>query len=149
MTVEYKCVGAPERPKRKRGAKSRSDRVAVAMQEIIDAEAVDGWEYLRTDLVPVEEKSGLFGRTQEVHRAILVFHRGHAKAQPVVMPTPRTQSQAQPQAAPRTIDEPRLDDVPGESAEDRFRLAADRSEPADAPAAPSPRATRTTPAGLG
>lgn len=147
MTVEYKCVGAPERPKRKRGAKSRSDRVASAMQEIIEAEAVDGWEYLRTDLVPVEEKSGLFGRTHEVHRAVLVFHRGHAVAQPVMIPAVAGQQQS-PADLPRTIDEPRLDDAPGDGQDDRFRLAADRSEPSGAAAAPAPRARRT-PSGLG
>ena len=75
MSFEYKCVGAPERPKRLRGTWSRSDRVALAMQEIIDAEAVDGWEYLRTDLVPVEEKASFFSRTQEVQRAVLIFRR--------------------------------------------------------------------------
>ena len=75
MGYEYKCIGAPERPKRKRGAKTRSDRLAAAMEDLISAEAVDGWEYLRTDLVPVEERSGWFSRSQEVHRAVLVFRR--------------------------------------------------------------------------
>ena len=75
MDYEYKCVGAPERPKRSRGAKTGSDRLAVAMEEIIHDEAVDGWEYMRTDLVPVIEKSSLLGRAQEVHRAVLVFRR--------------------------------------------------------------------------
>ncbi|MEO1494513.1 MAG: DUF4177 domain-containing protein [Pseudomonadota bacterium] len=145
MAVEYKCVGAPERPKRKRGLKTRSDRVAGAMQDIIEAEAVDGWEYLRTDLVPVEEKAGLFGRPREVHRAVMVFHRGHAKTemQPAVVPA------AAAPAPERTLDAPRLDDAPGTAPDDRYRLAADTSEPDSPPEAPSPRAQRVTPAGLG
>ena len=72
MTYEYKCVGAPEKGKRKRGAKTRSDRVANAMEQTILAEAVDGWEYLRTDLIPIEERGGMFKRPQEVHRAVMV-----------------------------------------------------------------------------
>lgn len=72
---EYKCVGAPERARRKRGAKTRTDRVAHAMQDIINAEAVDGWEYQRTDLVPIEERSGFLGRAVEAHRAVLIFRR--------------------------------------------------------------------------
>lgn len=72
---EYKCVGAPEKAKRRRGARTRTDRVAHAMQELINGEAVDGWEYQRTDLLPVEEKSGLFSRPREAHRAVLVFRR--------------------------------------------------------------------------
>ena len=75
MTYEYKCVGAPEKGKRKRGAKTRSDRVANAMEQTILAEAVDGWEYLRTDLIPIEERGGMFKRPQEVHRAVMVFRR--------------------------------------------------------------------------
>ncbi len=154
MSVEYKCVGAPERAKRKRGMKTRSDRVAGAMQEIIAAEAVDGWEYLRTDLVPVEEKAGLFGRAREVHRAVLVFHRGHAQVQPVLLPSLAPQRAAE---EPR-LEEPRLDVPPAEppqpadpqaDSNDRFRLAADTSEPASPQQSPSPRAVRTTPAGLG
>ena len=72
---EYKCVGAPERARRKRGAKTRTDRVASAMQDLINAEAVDGWEYQRTDLVPIEERAGFLSRPVEAHRAVLIFRR--------------------------------------------------------------------------
>ena len=102
MTIEYKCVGAPEKGRRKKGAKTRSDRVAVAMQELIQAEAVDGWAYLRTDLVPVEERSGLLGRSHEVHRAVLVFQRNRAAeaAQPAARPV------AEPSLAPSPAGQP-------------------------------------------
>jgi len=75
MSYEYKCVGAPERAKRVRGARTRTERVASAMEELINDEAVGGWEYLRTDLVPIEEKPNFFSRPQEVHRAVLIFRR--------------------------------------------------------------------------
>ena len=75
MVYEYKCVGAPERGKRRRGGISRSECVAQAMEETLAAEARDGWEYVRTDLLPVEERAGWFGRTQEVHRGVMVFRR--------------------------------------------------------------------------
>ena len=75
MTFEYKTVGAPEKGKRKRGARSPSDRVAAAFEEILQAEAVDGWEYLRTDLLPVIERAGWFGQGHEAHRAVMVFRR--------------------------------------------------------------------------
>ena len=74
MAFEYKVVGAPEKPRRRRGARTRSDRVAVAFEQILDVEATDGWEYLRTDLVPVEE-GGFLSRRKEVHRAVMVFRR--------------------------------------------------------------------------
>ena len=75
MDYEYKCVGAPEKPRKSRRAKTGSQRLAVSMEELIQEEAVNGWEYMRTDLVPVVEKAGLFSRPQEVHRAVLVFRR--------------------------------------------------------------------------
>ncbi len=83
MTFEYKTVGAPEKGKRKRGRRSQSDRVAAAFEEILQAEAVDGWEYLRTDLLPVIERSGWFGRGHEVHRAVMVFRRPLDRVLPV------------------------------------------------------------------
>lgn len=75
MQYEYKVVGAPEKGRRKRGAKTRSDRVAAAFEDVLAAEAVEGWEYQRTDLVPVDERRGMFGRRDEVHRAVMVFRR--------------------------------------------------------------------------
>ena len=75
MTFEYKTIGAPEKGKRKRGLRSQSDRVAAAFDEILQDEAVDGWEYQRTDLLPVIERSGWFGKAHEVHRAVMVFRR--------------------------------------------------------------------------
>lgn len=148
MTFEYKCVGAPERPKRLRGIRSRSERVALAMQEIISAEAVDGWEYLRADLVPVEEKAGFFSRTQEVHRAVLIFRResdvdfparpalAHAHGQPhaqphgrdvAAVPSPEAQLQGEPTD-------------PRDGREARIALSAERGAP--------PRTNRT-PSGIG
>jgi hypothetical protein len=142
MTFEYKCVGGPERPKRLRGS-SRSDRVAFAMQEIIDAEAVDGWEYLRTDLVPVEEKAGLFSRTQEVHRAVLIFRREIAAALSARPALAAAQSRSI-----AAVPEPELAHAaePGEQRggrEGRIALSADRGAPP-----PSPRTNRP-PSGLG
>ncbi|MBY8978093.1 hypothetical protein KHP62_19945 [Rhodobacteraceae bacterium NNCM2] len=91
MAIEYKAVGAPEKGRRKRGARSMSDRVAAAMEEILEREAVDGWEYLRTDLIPVEERSGWFGRAREVHRAVMIFRRGAPSGQ-VASPAPAVEA---------------------------------------------------------
>jgi hypothetical protein len=75
MPFEYKTVGGPERGKRKRGCRTASERVAAAMEELIRAEAAEGWEYVRTDLVPVEERTSWLARRQTVHCAVLVFRR--------------------------------------------------------------------------
>jgi hypothetical protein len=139
MAFEYKCVGAPERPKRLRGTRSRSDRVALAMQEIISAEAVDGWEYLRTDLVPVEEKAGFFSRTQEVNRAVMIFRRESVPARP-----PRPALAATEVRRVAATPEPGVPSPadPADAREGRIALSAERSAP------PPPRTNRP-PSGLG
>ncbi|GMG83299.1 hypothetical protein LNKW23_25120 [Paralimibaculum aggregatum] len=79
MEYEYKAVGGPDRGKNRRGCKTTADRVAVAMQEIIRRESAEGWEYLRTDLVPIEERSSLLSPKRVVHCAVLVFRRPRSR----------------------------------------------------------------------
>jgi hypothetical protein len=140
MTFEYKCVGGPERPKRLRGTRSRSERVALAMQEIINIEAVDGWEYQRTDLVPVEEKAGLFSRAHDVHRAVLIFRRERSAARPAHAPMQAPAHVESVAASP----EPEMarQAEPADAREARIPLAAERG-------APPPARGRRTPSGLG
>lgn len=156
MSFEYKCVGGPERPKRQRGVRGRSERVALAMQELIGAEAVDGWEYLRTDLVPVEEKAGLFSRTQEVHRAVLIFRR-ELEPEPRFVAPGRLRAAGRDggseDSAPVALPAAAQPDRGAEGREPRFPLAADRDAPPPARASrdePSaqPRGNRP-PSGLG
>ena len=105
MTFEYKIVGAPEKGKRsKRGKRRQSDRVAAAFTEILKSEAVDGWEYLHTDLLPVIEGAGWFRRGHEVHRAVMVFRRRRDWAQverdTILHRAPSVAPAATPAAAP-------------------------------------------------
>ena len=157
MDYEYKCVAAPEKARRRRGAKTRTARVAGAMEDILKAEAVDGWEYQRTDLIPVEEKSGMFSRAHEVHRAVMVFRRAlqASVSQPVqaplaVQPQPAPAVQIVPEpAAPTPAPQPvQMQEQPEPSETDgNFRLAAER-EPVAEPSAQSARPLRA-PQGLG
>ncbi len=137
MSYEYKCVGAPEKARRIRGARTRTDRVAGAMEELINEEAVNGWEYLRTDLVPVEEKAGFFSRAQEVHRAVLVFRRATVLAAPAQRHAPQ-QPAHQPAEAMMHHPEP-------EHTEQPLRLSADM----ESRRAPRPSPGRRPPSGLG
>jgi hypothetical protein len=100
MSFEYKAIGAPEKAKRKRGLRRQSDRVAAAFEEILQAEAVDGWEYLRTDLLPVTESAGWFRRGHEVNRAVMVFRRPLDRAQVESAATLRQAPSVTPAAAP-------------------------------------------------
>ena len=108
MTYEYKTVGAPEKGKRKRGARSASDKVAVAFEEIIQREAVDGWEYHRTDLLPTYERPSMFGRMREMHRAVMVFRRSLEREEPAMflgapVAAPAPAAATAPVAAPAPV----------------------------------------------
>jgi len=110
MSFEYKTVAAPERGVRRRGLHGAAERVAAAFDEILQAEAVDGWEYLRTDLLPVTERSGWFARPREMHRAVMVFRRGVAAASPVEDDAVPLGAAAEParRAAPKARAEPEV-----------------------------------------
>lgn len=87
MEYEYKSVGAPERLRHQPREGSASDALAKAVSEILRREAVEGWEYFGSELLPVSERRGLFGRTEDRHRTILVFRR--AKLKTIAQPAPR------------------------------------------------------------
>ena len=74
MQYEYKVVPAPTRGKKARGVKTPADRFAHTLSETMNAQAAEGWEYLRTDTLPSEQRSGLTGRTT-VFQNMLVFRR--------------------------------------------------------------------------
>lgn len=100
MSFEYKTVGAPEKGKRKRGARTASDRAAAAFEEILQAEAADGWEYLRTDILPLTERRSWLGGTHEAHRAVMVFRRPLAQGEPTRPPW-REDGELQLRAVPK------------------------------------------------
>ncbi|SMR72803.1 protein of unknown function [Aliiroseovarius halocynthiae] len=71
---EYQVIPAPRKGKKARGVKGTEARFAYAMQEALNDEAAEGWEYVRTDTLPSEERSGLTGRTT-IYQNLLVFRR--------------------------------------------------------------------------
>ncbi|HCQ65284.1 MAG TPA: DUF4177 domain-containing protein, partial [Rhodobacteraceae bacterium] len=90
MTFEYKVVPAPTRGRKARGVKTPADRFARALEDAINDLAADGWEYLRTDTLPAEQRQGLTGRTT-VYQNMLVFRRAvetEAKVEDIVATAP-------------------------------------------------------------
>lgn len=71
---EYNVVPAPKKGKRAKGVKGAEARFAHALAECMNELAADGWEYLRTDTLPSEERSGITGRAT-VFQNMLVFRR--------------------------------------------------------------------------
>ena len=71
----YKCVAAPRRAKKTREHRAPADALVAAFEAAIAEQAAAGWEYLRTDLVPMEAKAGWMGPTTETHQGVMVFRK--------------------------------------------------------------------------
>jgi len=84
---EYRVIPAPVRGIKARGARTPEDRFALALAEVMNDLGRDGWEYLRCDTLPSEERTGLTGRTT-VYRNMLVFRRSVAAAAPATETKP-------------------------------------------------------------
>lgn len=74
MSYEYTVLPAPLRAEKAPGAKTPTDRYALAVAAELNRMAREGWEYVRADVLPSEERSGLTGRTTIYHN-LLVFRR--------------------------------------------------------------------------
>lgn len=71
---EYKVVAAPKKGLRHKGVKGTSDRFAHTLMTLMNELGRDGWEYLRADTLPVDERSGLTG-TSTTFQNMLIFRR--------------------------------------------------------------------------
>ena len=77
--VEYRVVPAPKRGVKAKGAKTGEERFAAALSEVMNALGAEGWDYVRSDVLPCEERQGLTGRAT-VYHTVLVFRRAVAEA---------------------------------------------------------------------
>lgn len=85
MSYEYKVVPAPLRGTKAKGVKTTQDRFAHALQAVMNDLATDGWEYLRADTLPCEQREGLLSKTT-VYQNMLVFRRSKEPVPAAVIP---------------------------------------------------------------
>lgn len=76
---EYLTLPAPRKGEKSKAAKTPEARIAQAMQSLLNEKGRDGWEYLRADLVPMEERAGITSKTVNYH-TVLVFRRALSEA---------------------------------------------------------------------
>lgn len=69
---EYRVVPSPSRAEKGKG--QADGRFADTLALILNAEAKEGWEFLRAETLPREERQGLAGKTK-VFQTVLVFRR--------------------------------------------------------------------------
>ena len=143
---EYKVVPAPKRGEKVRGLRAAEDRFAVALANVMNAQAAEGWEYQRTETLPAEEREGLMGKAT-VFQNMMVFRRTRAHVTDPVPPTPLIEDKrTEHSAAEETRDEAtpaapsRLADVHGAFRDPPLTAgdAAAQAAPPEAPDAEKP-----------
>ncbi len=82
MSYEYTVIPAPARGEKAKGARSGIERFAATLTDLMNDMARDGWDYVRAETLPAEERSGLTSRTTVYHN-LLIFRR--ALNQPEVL----------------------------------------------------------------
>lgn len=92
MAHEYTVIPAPRRAEKTKGAKTTADRFAHTLAEAINAMARQGWDYVRAEVLPCEERSGLTGR-KITDQHVLVFRRA---INPVPAPLPEAEEVSAP-----------------------------------------------------
>lgn len=103
---EFKVVPAPRRGERARGVKTTEDRFALALTLLMNDLGAEGWDYVRADALPCDERAGFTGTKTTTHN-MLVFRRPlPAEAEDVAMPAPpapRIQPEPEGPATPRPL----------------------------------------------
>jgi hypothetical protein len=74
MTFEYKVIPAPRKGRKARGVKGAEERFSLAIEQVMNDMGADGWEFLRSETLPSDERQGLTS-THTVFRSVLVFRR--------------------------------------------------------------------------
>lgn len=116
MTMyEYKVIPAPAKGKKAKGIKTPEARFSLALQHVMNDLAQDGWEFIRAETLPSEERSGLTSTTT-LYRNVMVFRRpsqGDVTAfDPKVLEKPLVEAIAPPLAEPRPDHAPQPDAKP-------------------------------------
>ena len=125
---EYTVIPAPGRAEKTRGAKSGAERFAATLTDALNGMAQQGWEYVRAEVLPSEERSGLTSRSTVYHN-LLVFRRALQSHQ-TFRDTPQPADEPKPAPAPTPA--PVL--APAPAAEPPARSPDLRADPRTEPA---------------
>ncbi len=94
-TYEFRVVPAPKQGLKAKGVRSNEERFAHALEVLMNEMGAQGWDYVRADILPAEERQGLTGRTT-VYQNMLVFRR-------VVEPVDAVTTLRMPEIAPQFV----------------------------------------------
>lgn len=136
-SYEYTVIPAPARGEKVRGAKSGIERFAATLTDVLNDMARDGWDYVRAETLPAEERSGLTSRTTVYHN-LLIFRRALAAPGRQQLPQPAATAEPQPAAMEPAAGEPAAEETPAGTAQQPAR--GPFSQPMRATPKPAPLA---------
>lgn len=93
MAYEYHVIPAPAKGRKVPGAKTPDARYAAALVEVLNAQAAEGWDYVRAEVLPCAERQGLTG-SRTVYVNVLVFRRPLDRVADLVAPAPTGDAEA-------------------------------------------------------
>ncbi|HHB81715.1 MAG TPA: DUF4177 domain-containing protein [Aliiroseovarius sp.] len=104
MKFEYKVIPAPKKAGKVKGLKRGEDKFAASLAAIMNEHGAEGWEYQRTDTLPVESRAGLTGHSTTFQN-MMIFRRvisdlpdeAHVRDEPEIAPP------EPPEAAPEPM----------------------------------------------
>ncbi len=103
---EYQVVPAPKKGEKAKGAKTTPERFAAALTGLMNRMGMDGWDYIRADTLPCDERVGLTG-TKTQFQNMLVFRREMiAEAVEMLMPSEAAKPYPPIIRAPKTPAQP-------------------------------------------
>ncbi|MXQ06643.1 DUF4177 domain-containing protein [Alphaproteobacteria bacterium GH1-50] len=96
QAFEYKVVPAPDRGKKAKGVKTTEDRFALALTEKLNEMAAEGWDYVRAETLPCEERKGLTGTVTTEQNVLIFRRRAHGSERVVSTPLSLGEAPAAP-----------------------------------------------------
>lgn len=102
---EYKVVPAPQRAAKAKGLKTTAERFANTLAESINAEAAGGWQFVRSETLPCEERSRL-GASRISQQVVMIFARPLGATRPDTHNALAAAQEAAAQVEPRHAAEP-------------------------------------------
>ncbi len=121
---EYLTVPAPRKGEKAKGVKTPEARIAQAMQSLLNEKGAAGWEYLRADLIPMDERAGITSKVVNYH-TLLVFRR--QLDGPITLPEDSLPVEAEAPRAPRADRDTPPPSVPFPATPERGAGAAART----------------------
>lgn len=93
---EFKVILAPRKAEKIKGVRGHDERYAHTLMNKINALGIGGWEYLRAESLPVDEKSSMMGKSVEKYLSVMVFRREKETPPPTSTYTPASTPDQKP-----------------------------------------------------